>query len=630
MANFWNAVQRKIVLTDKEVECWQALSDTVTDSRDDKAAVEERKGPRVDGTSEWILKHPPYISWINSTCDELLWLSGSPGIGKTMISCYLIDRLTEIKRQTDEMVLVYFLCDDTNNKRNTALAIIRGLLLQLLRERPHLFKHIMPEYEEKKASIFGDIHGLLRIFWCVVGDTDLRQVFLVIDALDECEEVSRNSLLKSLHKHLNASSPGDRNEAHRVKLLITSRPLPGDVDKEITTPSQRIELSSALVNEDLQIYITQRVKDLEKYHFSPNQLERIEGDLLARSESTFLWVSIVLEEMKKLPPDEAEEILPKTPNDLNELYKKILLQIRSNSNFFNQVQLLLSWIANAFRPLTVHQLATALLLNKSLNKKRNLSRLPTESDLQGIEATLSHCRTLVRVQDQNRTVHLLHQTLKEFLLTGGTILTPQQAHFQVLQTLVQNLCLDDMNDNDAIDSGVHSQTQSGSGKVGSEISISTNHLRNYSCSYWIDHARNCEPLLEDFDWGEFFGVRSRKWSQCLEIYQYDMRDKDWDEWYWIRNVDAMIVVASSQGSLSFIKWCLKRSNLGTDKNRLLGAALCNAARNRHEGVVKLLLGVEGVEPDSKDEGGRTPLSRAARNGHEAVVKLLQSRDSLSQ
>jgi hypothetical protein len=38
-------------------------------------------------------------------------------------------------------------------------------------------------------------------------------------------------------------------------------------------------------------------------------------------------------------------------------------------------------------------------------------------------------------------------------------------------------------------------------------------------------------------------------------------------------------------------------------------------------VIKLLLD-EGVDPDSKDKYGRTPLSRAAENGYEAVVKLL--------
>jgi ankyrin repeat protein len=39
-------------------------------------------------------------------------------------------------------------------------------------------------------------------------------------------------------------------------------------------------------------------------------------------------------------------------------------------------------------------------------------------------------------------------------------------------------------------------------------------------------------------------------------------------------------------------------------------------------VVKVLLARDDVDPESKDNYGRTPLSWAAGNGHEAVVKLL--------
>jgi ankyrin repeat protein len=49
-----------------------------------------------------------------------------------------------------------------------------------------------------------------------------------------------------------------------------------------------------------------------------------------------------------------------------------------------------------------------------------------------------------------------------------------------------------------------------------------------------------------------------------------------------------------------------------------GAAL----RGGHEVVVKLLLEKEGVDPDSQDSGGWTPLWWAAKNGHDAVVKRL--------
>ena len=55
-----------------------------------------------------------------------------------------------------------------------------------------------------------------------------------------------------------------------------------------------------------------------------------------------------------------------------------------------------------------------------------------------------------------------------------------------------------------------------------------------------------------------------------------------------------------------------------------------AAENGHEGIVKLLLEREGVNPDIPDtEYGQTPLLWAARNGHEETVKLLLERKNVN-
>lgn len=49
-----------------------------------------------------------------------------------------------------------------------------------------------------------------------------------------------------------------------------------------------------------------------------------------------------------------------------------------------------------------------------------------------------------------------------------------------------------------------------------------------------------------------------------------------------------------------------------------------AARNGHDGVVKMLLETSKVDADSKDKYGQTPLSWAAKKRHDGVVKLLRN------
>lgn len=122
------------VIPKENLKCLQFLF--LSNPQDDLAAIRSAKGDRVEGTCEWILIQERYTSWLNEDSPQLLWLSGGPGIGKTMISSFLVQELAHLAERSSQMKLTYYFCDDKDEGRRTATIILRGLLLQLLRQRP--------------------------------------------------------------------------------------------------------------------------------------------------------------------------------------------------------------------------------------------------------------------------------------------------------------------------------------------------------------------------------------------------------------------------------------------------------------------------------------------------------------
>lgn len=77
------------------VACRNAIF--LTDPHVDRESVISAKGTRVAGTCEWITHNKSYRTWLNSDGNGgtpcLLWISGGPGKGKTMLSVFLTEEL---------------------------------------------------------------------------------------------------------------------------------------------------------------------------------------------------------------------------------------------------------------------------------------------------------------------------------------------------------------------------------------------------------------------------------------------------------------------------------------------------------------------------------------------------------
>lgn len=129
---------------------------TLTDPQDDLAGIRRSKGDTVEVTSEWLLVQKTYVAWLVGEGPPLLQLIGDPGIGKTMISSYLVEELGKKAQISPNMTFAYYFCDNKDEKRRSAAAIIRGLLLQLIRQRPMLLSRLQIFYDQMKEHAFAN------------------------------------------------------------------------------------------------------------------------------------------------------------------------------------------------------------------------------------------------------------------------------------------------------------------------------------------------------------------------------------------------------------------------------------------------------------------------------------------
>ena len=128
------------------LKCLQALF--ITDPAIDRAKLVTSKGELVQGTCDWIAQKEVFIEW-RASDGGLLWISGGPGLGKTMLSIYLTEYLPNCFRShgnEQSRFSIYFFCDAKDNTRNNAVAILRGLLFQLLQLKEEFIQRILPTY----------------------------------------------------------------------------------------------------------------------------------------------------------------------------------------------------------------------------------------------------------------------------------------------------------------------------------------------------------------------------------------------------------------------------------------------------------------------------------------------------
>ncbi|KAG9249645.1 uncharacterized protein F5Z01DRAFT_473127 [Emericellopsis atlantica] len=569
----------KYLLAEKP-EAKKCLPDLfLTDPYEDMQEMKRKKGSRAKNTCDWILGTDELTAWLGDVSEptappmDVLWLYGNPGTGKSTMSMFLAEGLSEAFSKTPNKTLAYFFCDSGYDARNTARAIVRGLLLQLVQQHPQLIEHVLPKYEERKDRAFDSFDAVWTMFTKACADKGTGRKYCIVDALDECAQDEQETLLKQIEETFG----GDQSSGRlNVSILLTSRPYP-EIERFLSRFPKKNLVSFDESKRDIDKFIDEKVARLKRNNkYTDSLAGNIMQVLRDKADGIFLWVGLVCQELERTPSRKAVALLEKLPAGLQSLYKQLLDAALEQDEDSDVIKRLLSFVIVARRPFSTRELASACRLYQDEGE---------EERIQFTIEIIASCRLMIVVQDEK--VLLLHQSVKDFLLgdIGSKLrfVNQLQTHNELANRCVE--CLIEK----------FSSLQRGG------YTKEDGDLVPYSTQFWPEHAQMAAKcfMIEERQ-GQFFAIDSKirdSWWKDYTQQGHKMMPSDLSVFH----------LAARWGLPALIDHALSSNPYHA------GAPVSRESPKPY------------IDTAYRDSHGTTPLEQCARSSHIDILKIMLQR-----
>jgi hypothetical protein len=461
------------VYSSEDQRCLQDL--LLSHPDDDLRRIEATKGGLLDDSFRWILDNAQYKGWFNNPGSQLLWIKGDAGKGKTMLMIGIVRELQREIQQSSDM-LAYFLCQGTDQRINNATAALKGLIYMLITQRPHLLSHLRRRYDPEGKSPFersdNAFYAFAAVFESMINEIKQAKVYLLVDALDECK-VGLSDLLNLIARTMSAQSIYLKWIVSSRNIYIVEQVL--NLDEEGNKLS--LELNANQISSAIETYIGHKISNLDILKHNEKLRERVRDQLSQKSDGTFLWVALVVEELRKCQlEEEVLDTVKAVPTDLPRLYDQMVEQIDQLKGRLREVCLkVLSMVVLSYRPL-------------HLSEMRHIVKIPKIPD---IERAVAMCGSFLTIRD--KYVYLIHQSAKDHLdeihATKAILQERSVTHYEMYQQSLQIL-------SQKLRRNIYELSDPGISA--SEVSASPPNpdplfeLR-YCCIYWLDHLLETDP-----------------------------------------------------------------------------------------------------------------------------------------
>jgi hypothetical protein len=290
----------------------------------------------------------------------------------------LIGIIKELEKSPlDFGLLSYFFCQANEPKLNNATAVLRGLIYQLLAQQQSLISHVRKKYDEVGLKLFegnNAFFALSNIFIDMLQDPSLKRMYLIVDALDECES-ELPQLLDLIVRSASDSSP-------RVKWLVSSRPRL-DIEQRLRLEKDRIELDLEKNVQDhvsyaVNAYINHKVSELAQLaqlkQYDGKLQDDVRSYLRMNADGTFLWVALVCKQLAdpKTQRRKTLSVLKSFAPGLQPFYQRMMDQMHAlnDDEDLESCKRILASITLAYRPIHLEELVSITCLSEEFSDDR--------------------------------------------------------------------------------------------------------------------------------------------------------------------------------------------------------------------------------------------------------------------
>ncbi|KAH9044102.1 hypothetical protein EDB83DRAFT_2295245, partial [Lactarius deliciosus] len=318
------------------------------------------------GTAQWFFQGSMFDEW--KSTGSLLWIYGKPGSGKTILCSAIVQDISALS-QAGLASMAYFYFDFRDLDKQHIRNLLPSLLIQLSAQSDHRRDilsrlYLAHDNGEKKPRV-GVMIQCLRDMLTI---TDQRPIYIILDALDECPNLSgipspREQVVGLVKDLVNLRLP-------HLHICVTSRP-----EFDIRATLGPLALRNVSLHDqsgqkkDIVDYVHSVV-----YSDSETMMKRWRDEdkkmvveaLSEKADGMFRWVFCQLDTLRQCLPQCVRRTLNELPETLDETYERVVMEIKKTNQA--HAYRMLQCLTVAVRPLSVAELAELLAFDFDVAK----------------------------------------------------------------------------------------------------------------------------------------------------------------------------------------------------------------------------------------------------------------------